>query len=202
MAYGYLTPYRRRGLQTSGSQQSGGSLFDLHRQMNSLFEDLVDPGADSGSFARSGSHPAMDVHQEEDRIEITAELPGVKEEDIDLTVEDGVLILSGEKRSSRSDDQQGYSERSYGKFERRVTLPSNIDEDEIGANFEQGVLTVTLPKAEKQRGRKITLGTAKSRSDRRSEAALIEQRDRGSGKDSDTGEMSANNDKARTSEDA
>lgn len=157
MAYGYLTPRRRGSLVTGGP--SGGGLFDLHRQMNRLFDDLFDQDGDSGVYARAGMNtPAMEIHQTDDRLEITAELPGVREEDIDLTVEDGVLTLRGEKKSSREDQERGYSERSYGTFERRLTLPSNIDEEACSADFKDGVLTITLPKAEKARGRRIPLG--------------------------------------------
>ena len=157
MAYGYLTP-RRRGSHVTGGP-SGGGLFDLHRQMNRLFDDLFDQHGDSGVYARAGMNtPAMEIHQTDDRLEITAELPGVREEDIDLTVEDGVLTLRGEKKSSREDQERGYSERSYGTFERRLTLPSNIDEEACSADFKDGVLTITLPKAEKARGRRIPLG--------------------------------------------
>lgn len=165
MAYRYLVPTRTSGLRPMAGGQQGGSLFDLHRQMNRLFDDLFDSGNEGGSLSQgSGSSPLMDVHQEEDRIEITAELPGVREEDIDLSIEEGVLVLSGEKRSSREDSQGGYRERSYGRFERRITLPGNVDEDAIEADFEHGVLTITLPKAEKQRGRKIQLGGGGRRS--------------------------------------
>src|SRR5690606_14294228 len=98
MAYGYLTPRRRGSLVTGGP--SGGGLFDLHRQMNRLFDDLFDQHGDSGVYARAGMKtPALEIHQTDDRHEITAELPGVREEDIDLTVEDGVLTLRGEKKS-------------------------------------------------------------------------------------------------------
>ncbi|MBO0749063.1 MAG: Hsp20/alpha crystallin family protein [Porphyrobacter sp.] len=158
----YLTPWRRGSLASGGygSDYGGGSLFDLHRQMNRLFNDLFDRGSESGSLAGAGiMAPALDVRQTDGKFEITAELPGVKEDDIDLTIEDGVLTLRGEKRSSRSDEQSGYSERSYGTFERRITLPSNVDEDKCSADFKDGVLTVTLPTSEeKARGRRIPLG--------------------------------------------
>lgn len=170
MAYTYLTPYLGGG-QMSGPR--GGGLFDLHRQMNRLFDELFDTSGDTsgggGGLFGAGARPALDIHQEDDRIEITAELPGVKEEDIDLSVEDGVLCLAGEKKSSREDSESGYRERSYGRFERRITLPSNVDEEKIEADFRDGVLTVTLPKAEKERGRKIRLGQSS-----RSEQELIE----------------------------
>ena len=157
MALGYLTPFRRGSL-SGGGAFGGGSLFDLHRQVNRLFDDLLDSG--DGAPARgSAAPPAVEVHQDDDKVEITAELPGVREADIDLTVEDGVLTLRGEKRTARTDEQHGYSERSYGSFERRIALPANVDEDRCTAEFRDGVLTVTLPRsADKQRGRRIPLG--------------------------------------------
>lgn len=174
MAFGYLTPFRSRTPATTGT---GGSLFDLHRQMNRLFDDLFDQDGDSGFYARAGiAAPAMDIHQDDKQVEITAELPGVKEEDIDITIDDGVLTLRGEKKSTREDKESGYRERSYGSFERRLTLPSNIDEDNCSADFKDGVLTITLPKSEdKARGRKIQLGQGQQRSNR-AEEQLIEQR--------------------------
>ncbi|MES2493408.1 MAG: Hsp20/alpha crystallin family protein [Pseudomonadota bacterium] len=162
-----ITPQRRGSLAGTGSPFGsggrGGSLFDLHHQMNRLFDDLFDRGGlpatgASGSRATM-SAPALEVHQTDDLVEITAELPGVREEDIDLQVEDGVLTLSGEKRSHRTDQEHGYSERSYGRFERTISLPANIDEDACRAEFRDGVLRIALPRAaEKQRGRKIPLG--------------------------------------------
>lgn len=161
MAFRYIAPLRPAGLRPMGGGQNG-SIFDLHRQMNRLFDDLFDGNAGGGEGSQgNASSPPMDVHQQDGRVEITAELPGVREEDIDLTVEDGVLILSGEKKSHREDSQGNYRERSYGRFERRITLPGTIDENQIEANFEHGVLTIILPLAERQLGRKIPLGGAK-----------------------------------------
>src|SRR5690606_21420600 len=122
----------------------------------------------SDNTARAGiNSPAMGVHQTDDTIETTAELPGVREEDIELTVDDGVLTLRGEKKSTRTDEERGYSERSYGTFERRLTLPSNIEEDACKADFKDGVLTITLPKSEKSRSRRIPLGQGGERSSAR-----------------------------------
>jgi len=167
MANRQLTPYRRGSIAPGsfGSASGGfggGSLFDLHRQMNRLFDDLFDRTPATGQGGHGGAMltaPALEVHQAEDKVEITAELPGVRQEDIDLHVEDGVLTLSGEKRSEKTDEQRGYSERSYGRFERSIALPANVDEEACRAEFKDGVLTITLPRAaEKQRGRKIPLG--------------------------------------------
>lgn len=172
MAYRYLTPYRSR---VSGSDTQGSSVFDLHRQINRMFDNLFDQDGDSGFYSRAGmSAPAMDIHQTDDAIEIMAELPGVKEQDVDLSIDDGVLTLRGEKKSTRGDDESGYRERTFGSFERRITLPANIDEDNCSADFSDGVLTITLPKCEeKARGRKIPLGRSRAKG---AENDLIEQR--------------------------
>ena len=110
MANRNLTPWRGGSLASGGTTPGilGGSLFDLHRQMNRLFDDLFDQSGDTGSFARAGiAAPAMDVHQDDDKIELTAELPGVKEDDIDLTVEDGVLTLRGDKTTTPTANERG-----------------------------------------------------------------------------------------------
>lgn len=159
MANGYLFPWRRSPV---GASTLGGSpLFDLHRQMNRLFDDLIGndgPSMPSQGTAGGTGWPQIEIEQQDDSVRVVAELPGVKEDDIDLRIEDGVLTLAGEKHSERKEDN-GYSERSYGRFERRVLLPSNVDEDKCSADFRNGVLTVTLPRTEeKARGRRIPLG--------------------------------------------
>ena len=169
MANGYLTPWRSGSLARSPFG-GGSSLFDLHRQMNRLFDDLIESPAGSSGGALATTWPQLEIDQHDDRIRVVAELPGVDEKDVELTIEDGVLSLSGEKRSERK-DESGYSERSYGRFERRIALPSNIDEEKCQADFRNGVLTVTLPRAaEKTRGRRIPLGTSGQQAGRRIEA--------------------------------
>ena len=151
----YLTPLRRGSLASFG--RGGGSLFDLHHQMNRLFDDLFDRDRTGGSFPGGALAPALDLHADDKQIEITAELPGVKEQDIDLTIEDGVLTLTGEKKSER-EESSGYSERSFGRFERRITLPPDADDERCTADFRDGVLRITFPRSQaKTRGRRIPL---------------------------------------------
>jgi len=196
MAFGYLTPYRRGGTVARGG--GTGSLFDLHRQMNSLFDELfTDDVGTRGIGGPLAGWPALDLDQDDDKIEICAELPGVARDDIELNVEDGMLVLTGEKRSEREDKQGGYSERSYGRFERRIALPSNVDEDGASADFENGVLKITIPKAaEKSRGRRIPLGRGRSQSISDNESSLIED-DSKAGKQAHSSRENAKSKKTR-----
>lgn len=94
--------------------------------------------------------PRVDVREMEDKFEITAELPGMKKKDIDISLQDERLTLKGEKDSEKEESSNNYyiRERSCGRFERSFTLPENVDKDKIEANFEDGVLHVNIPKTE------------------------------------------------------
>jgi HSP20 family protein len=101
--------------------------------------------------------PAVDVTEDENAFKISAELPGMTEKDIDVTVSGDVLVLKGEKRQEREQKEKNryVSERSYGAFQRSFAIPDGVDRDKIGAEFAKGVLTLTLPKtAEAQKRQK------------------------------------------------
>ncbi|WP_213981560.1 Hsp20/alpha crystallin family protein [Sphingomonas sp. dw_22] len=124
-------------------------LFSLHREVNRLFDDVfrgfgMRPFA---GFDRVASWPRVELGESDKEIRITAELPGLDEKDVEIMVEDGVLTLRGEKRAEVEDKERGYSERSYGRFERRIALPRGIERDKAQATFRNGVLTVTLPRS-------------------------------------------------------
>ncbi len=89
--------------------------------------------------------PDLDVKETE---KVKADLPGIDEKDVQLTLQDGVLSIRGEKKSERKDERENYHlvERSYGSFQRAIRLPDTVDEDKVEARFDKGVLTVTLPK--------------------------------------------------------
>lgn len=102
--------------------------------------------------------PLVDVIEERDTIRLVAELPGVKPEDVRISVENNVLTLQGEKKEEeRQDDRVYRCERTYGMFERSFTLPATIDANTIVAKFESGLLTVLLPKVEAAKPRQITV---------------------------------------------
>ena len=104
--------------------------------------------------------PAVDVQESDEALTLTAELPGLKKEDVNITLESRVLTLSGERRFENEDQRNNYHriERAYGRFSRSFTLPSNVDGSGIKAQFDNGVLRITLPKAEEARPRKIDIG--------------------------------------------
>ncbi len=132
------------------SDQSGHPLMSLHREVNRLFDDVFRGfGMPSvAGFDRNLAWPTLELGETEKEVRVTAELPGLDENDVEITVEEGVLTLRGEKRSEVEDKDRGYTERSYGRFERRIGLPRAIERDKASATFKKGVLTVTLPKSE------------------------------------------------------
>lgn len=108
--------------------------------------------------------PAIDVTEDDKAFKIAAELPGMDEKDIEVTIDDDRLLLKGEKRQEKEEKGKNtfVSERSYGSFQRAFALPSGIDRDKIAADFSKGVLTVTLPKsAEAQKRQKTVAITAR-----------------------------------------
>ncbi|TWG97924.1 HSP20 family protein [Mesorhizobium sp. J18] len=128
--------------------------LSLHREVNRLFDDVF-RSFDSRlpSFGRRFSFgegwPSVEISDNEKEIKVTAEVPGLEEKDIEVLLDDGVLTLKGEKRSETEDKDRQFSERFYGRFERRIPLGVEVQEDKVDARFKNGVLTVTLPKSEK-----------------------------------------------------
>jgi len=123
----------------------------LHREMNRLFDDMWRsfdapvPGFGQAS-AMSSSWPSIEVSETDKDVTVTAEVAGLEEKDIDASLDNGTLILKGEKRLESQDRERHFSERFYGRFERRIPLPAEVEEDKVSAAFKNGVLTVTLPK--------------------------------------------------------
>ena len=126
--------------------------LSLHREVNRLFDDVFRgfgsdlPTFDGASF--TGGWPSVEISDDEKEIKVTAEVPGLEEKDIAVLLGDGVLTLRGEKRSETEDKDKQFSERFYGRFERRIPLGCEVQEDKVDAQFRNGVLTVSLPKSE------------------------------------------------------
>ncbi len=102
---------------------------------------------------------AMDVSESDEALTISAELPGMAKDDVHVTIEDGVLSISGEKKSSIEKKDKDYHlvERSFGSFHRSMTLPREVDADSAKASFENGVLTIELPKSEQVKPKRLTI---------------------------------------------
>ena len=103
--------------------------------------------------------PSVDIKEGKDAYEVVADVPGVNPKDIDISLEDGVLTVKGERKSESKDESEGYTrtERVYGSFYRRFTLPETADADNISAKTEHGVLRLNIPKKEKALPKRITV---------------------------------------------
>lgn len=134
----------------------------LHREMNRMFDDVFRmPFAFGGYPAFGTGWPSVEISDQDKEIKLTADLPGLDEKDIELSLSEGVLTLRGEKRAETEDKEHQFSERFYGHFERRIPLGYEIDEGKVAATFRNGVLTVTLPKSEQAqaKAKRITINS-------------------------------------------
>lgn len=138
-------------------------LLEMRREMDELFDRFLsepfglvprigEMGRWFGDYTPGRFMPTLDVEDAEDAIVISAELPGLGKDDVKLTVDHDVLVIRGEKREEKTEEEKGYyrTERSYGHFERRVPLPVEVKVDAVDARFEKGVLKVTLPKVNEE----------------------------------------------------
>jgi HSP20 family protein len=127
--------------------------LDVQGEMDRMFNEMLSSAPWRGGRQRAEQPttwaPAMDVFQEDGNLVIRAELPGVKLEDVDITLANGVLTISGQSKDEREEQRGGYfvRERRRGSFRRSVTLPEGTDESKVHARFEDGVLEVTVDNA-------------------------------------------------------
>jgi HSP20 family protein len=138
-------------------------VFGLRREIDRLFDDVFTGRGGSGG----GSwRPAVDVHESANELRFDVEIPGIRLEDIELNVENGVLSIRGEKSEERKeDDKEGryhILERSYGSFFRSFQLPQGVDESQINADIDQGVLHIRIPKTALPQPRRIEIGQSGS----------------------------------------
>ena len=137
-----------------GSQ--AGPMFGLRREIDRLFEDTFGRDTTRGS----GWVPPVDVREDAKEIVLEIELPGIRPEDVEVTAENGVLTVRGEKQSRSTEDTQGryhVVERTYGSFSRSFQLPNGVDERQIEAEFVDGLLQVRVPKAALVQPRRIEI---------------------------------------------
>ena len=161
MALRDLVPWRkvRRGEEEPLVPQRRETR-DLFRE---TFEDFFRPWslAPWGEFARrlSGFAPAVDVSETDEEYRVSVELPGLSREDVELTIDRGRLTITGEKKGGEREEKENYVrvERSYGSFSRSIALPRTVNQDAVEATFKEGILTVRLPKTEKEHGKRVEI---------------------------------------------
>ena len=141
----------RSSVPSTMQNEEANPFLTLHREMNRLFDDVFEwfDSCMPSLFGRMRSWSSIEVTASDKEVRIAAELPGMEEKDIDLLVDDDVLTIRGEKRAETEDKDRRFSERYYGRFERVIPLPFEVEDDKAEASFKNGVLTVTLPKSPK-----------------------------------------------------
>jgi len=131
---------------------------NLTRGIDRFFGDFEPFGTLSQTEA--AFTPSVDIEEDEKSYHLRFDLPGIKKEDVKIEVDENRLIVSGERKTERSEEKEGrrYSERAFGRFERAFSLPSNLTEEQVEARYQDGVLEVVLSKPEEKKPRRITIG--------------------------------------------
>jgi HSP20 family protein len=140
---------------------SFGRLSDLRDEIDRLFESPLSELTRTSQLL-SGWTPALDVYEGKDSFVVKAELPGMKKEDIEVSLHDGSLSISGERKTeTKHEDAEVYrAERFFGRFQRTVTLPTAVAADKVKAAYKDGVLTITLPKTEEAKPKQIDVSVS------------------------------------------
>src|SRR3954470_12266656 len=165
-----LLPSAFSGFTSPSLRQGSDPFLALHREMNRLFDEAFrgfgppEGGTSPEALVSGGvAVPRIDVSETDQDLKVVAELPGVDQNDVEITLSDDVLTIRGEKKVAHENQQQNYHvmERSYGSFARAIRLPFTVNPDQVQASFKDGVLTVALPKPAEtqQKERRIQIGS-------------------------------------------
>lgn len=132
---------------------------DLQREVDDIFSRFFDRSGDSGSSTSAVWAPKTDLVETDDEFRLHLDVPGMSKEDITINLQNNTLTVSGERRSTRKNEGDDYVrvERSFGNFHRTFTLPNSVDAEGIEAEYDSGVLTITVPKTEKAARRRIEI---------------------------------------------
>jgi len=146
-----LIPWNRGRDRTTRRGEELNPLLMMHREMNRLFDDVLrgfGPARFAGDGFSGGSMgwPNIEVSETDKDVKVVAELPGLEEKDVEIELANGLLSIKGEKKTEIEDKDRLFSERYYGRFERRIPV-DDVDEEKVSAAFKNGVLTLTMPKA-------------------------------------------------------
>ena len=137
-------------------------LLSIQDEMNTLFNRAYGERSGESEQRQRSWAPALDIAEQKDAYVVQVELPGVKPDELEITLEDGLLTIQGERQFTQESTEQQFHriERRYGRFRRSITLPTQVQADAIEASFEDGLLTVRVPKAEEAKPRKINVQVA------------------------------------------
>jgi len=129
----------------------------FRRELSRLFDDFF--SISPSTLSKNGWMPTVDVEEDDKAIHVKAELPGIEEKDLRVTLENRLLTISGEKTEERKEENKRYmvSERRFGSFQRSITLPEEADSKGIEAKFKNGILSIEIPKLESTRPKKIKI---------------------------------------------
>lgn len=132
-------------------------MVTLRERMNRLFEDYYPARKEDREMAPSTWAPAVDIYETENELVLSAELPGIEDNDIEIKLEDNTLTLKGERKFEKETKEENYHriERSYGSFMRSFTLPAYVDQEKIEAEHDHGVLKITMPKKTESKPRNV-----------------------------------------------
>jgi HSP20 family protein len=132
-------------------------VLNIQREINRMFNSFFRNEPEDASLANIGWSPAVDVAEHDDEYIVKVELPGVSRDEVKIVSQENTLTIRGEKKQEKESKGSNYNrvERAYGAFQRSFTLPSTVKGDKIEATFKDGVLTVTLPKAEEAKRKEI-----------------------------------------------
>jgi HSP20 family protein len=162
MATRELKPWNRGRELSAPFGATFSPLMNLRQEMDRLFDDtfrgfgLAPLGLADSIFEGTTAWPSVEIVDDGKQMKVMAELPGLSEKDVEVKFADGVLSISGEKKEETTDKERRFSERIYGRFERRMAL-EDVDENQIDATFKNGVLTVTLRKLPAAKAKQIPI---------------------------------------------
>ncbi len=141
-------------------------LDTVREKLNCMFEDAFTSGGEEKDMVASTWTPSVDIYENENELVLSAETPGIEDKDIEIKIENNTLSIQGERKIETETKEENYHriERSYGSFYRSFTLPTNISQDNIKAEYDNGVLRISLPKKPELKSKKVKVLKPKSKS--------------------------------------
>lgn len=157
-----LIPWNRTADGPLPAERGGGPFLDLQREVDRLFDDTFNGFAAPGLFRGGESWPRVELKETDKELQVSAELPGLEEKDVELSLERDSLVIRGKKQHEEQDEERRFSEFHYGRFERRIPLDWEVDPEKVKTKFRNGILEVRVPKSETAqiKSRRIPIGKA------------------------------------------